>query len=121
MAPGCSYTGLEGQPFPWPGAGMQRVSWQDCVSPLQSGTKCSHPSKMLRGWCLTTTLAAGGSKTELFGNPTFPTRAVCWWAVGHRQYRLRPGVQRAGEGRRVSVGDVGGAGHRARCPSGLVG
>ena len=41
--------GLEGQPFPRPGAGMQRVSWQDCVSPLQSSMKCSHPSKALRG------------------------------------------------------------------------
>lgn len=64
--------GLEGQPFPQPGAGMQRVNWWDCVSPLQSSTKCSHPSKALRVWCPTTALAAGGSKTELFGNPALP-------------------------------------------------
>lgn len=60
--------GLEGQPFLRPGAGMQRASCQDHILPLQSSTKCSHPSKVLRGWCSTTMFAGlgcGGKQTQV--------------------------------------------------------
>lgn len=57
----------------------------------------------------------------MFGKPALPTHALCWWAVGHSQDRLRPGAQRADKGQRASPGVTEGAGHGARQDEGTHG
>lgn len=84
---------------------MQRdpLSWQGCLT-FVIQHKMKPPLQSTRGFVSDCLRLQGEGKLNYLESQHCPAHALCWWAGGHSQDRLRAGAQRAGKGQRASTG-----------------